>query len=248
MKRLLLSLLLVFSVGVSAETVEWLGGAYIGPLFKPTASLGDGTSRQISIPHGQGTLTWPNGRKYVGELKYGIIHGQGTVTLPDGMKYVGDFRDGIQHSHGSLTPPDSCNNNWRCSTYVGQFKNGKPNGLGTMILRDGTKYVGEFRDTRWHGQGTLTAPNGRKYVGEFRNYQFNGQGKETWPTGQIYVGEYKDGVPNGYGTMSFPDGSNYVGELKNGSYWRGTESDKNGNAIATYSVGKRQSKSVTRHG
>ena len=61
------------------------------------------------------------------------------------------------------------------------------------------------------------------------------------------MGEYKDGVPNGYGTMSFPDGRNYVGKLKNGSYWCGTEYDKNGNVIAIYSEGKRQGQGVTTH-
>ena len=42
--------------------------------------------------HGQGTFTYPDGKKYVGEYKDGKQHGQGAQTLPDGAKYVGEFK------------------------------------------------------------------------------------------------------------------------------------------------------------
>ena len=44
--------------------------------------------------HGQGTLTWSDGRKNVGEYKDGKRHGQGTSNFPDGRKYVGEYKDG----------------------------------------------------------------------------------------------------------------------------------------------------------
>ena len=57
--------------------------------------------------------------------------------------------------------------------YQGQVKDGKPNGLGILILSNGlSKYVGEWKDGEKHGQGT-----------------------ETWSFGRKYVGEYKDGLP-----------------------------------------------------
>ncbi len=34
--------------------------------------------------HGQGTYTFANGDKYVGEFKDDMIHGQGTQTFADG--------------------------------------------------------------------------------------------------------------------------------------------------------------------
>ena len=34
------------------------------------------------IPNGQGTHTWPDGKKYVGEWKEGKSHGQGILSLP----------------------------------------------------------------------------------------------------------------------------------------------------------------------
>jgi len=40
-------------------------------------------------------------------------------------------------------------------------------------------YVGEFKDGKRNGQGTLTKPNGDMYVGEFRDGNINGQGTYT---------------------------------------------------------------------
>ena len=43
----------------------------------------------------QGTYTWPDGTKYVGEFKSGNRTGQGTQTWPDGSKYEGEWKDNI---------------------------------------------------------------------------------------------------------------------------------------------------------
>jgi hypothetical protein len=43
---------------------------------------------------GQGTLTFTNGNKYVGEFKNDKFHGQGTFTFADGEKSIGEFKDG----------------------------------------------------------------------------------------------------------------------------------------------------------
>ena len=56
--------------------------------------------------HGQGTYTWPDGQKYVGEWKDDKRNGQGTHTWPDGQKYVGDYKDGKRNGQGTQTRPD----------------------------------------------------------------------------------------------------------------------------------------------
>ena len=89
--------------------------------------------------NGQGTETFENGYKYVGEFKNGKRHGQGTSTWASGQKHVGEFKDGL------------------------------PNGQGTQTFPNGYKYVGEFKDGLRHGQGTATWANGDKYVGEWKN-------------------------------------------------------------------------------
>ena len=39
--------------------------------------------------------------------------------------------------------------------YEGQYKDGKRNGLGTLIYANGAKYEGQFKDDKRHGQGTF---------------------------------------------------------------------------------------------
>ena len=76
--------------------------------------------------------------------------------------------------------------------YMGEIKNGKPDGRGIKLKPDGGKYVGEFKDGLPNGQGTETFSNGEKYIGEFKDGKFHGQGTKTWSDG-MYVGKYKDG-------------------------------------------------------
>ena len=80
MKRLLPILLLVFSVGVGAETIEYRDGTYTGELVN-------------GVLHGQGTYTHADGEKYVGEWRDGNWHGQGTETWGT-RKYIGEWRNG----------------------------------------------------------------------------------------------------------------------------------------------------------
>jgi len=102
--------------GTSYFDSEWneIGDKKIHPVYKGYTKNG--------LPNGQGTLTKPNGDKYVGEWKYGFPNGQGTMIWHDLVKYVGEF------------------------------KNGKRNGQGTFTLPDGRKYVGEYKDGKtWNG-------------------------------------------------------------------------------------------------
>ena len=47
--------------------------------------------------NGQGTYTWSDGCKYLGEYKDGRMNGQGTFTTGkwkyEGQKYVGEYKD-----------------------------------------------------------------------------------------------------------------------------------------------------------
>ena len=45
---------------------------------------------------GLGSLTHPDGRKYVGKFKDGKFDGQGTFTWSDGGEYVGSWKNGTR--------------------------------------------------------------------------------------------------------------------------------------------------------
>jgi hypothetical protein len=127
---------------------------------------------------------------------------------------------------------DSCEGNRTYGSgnrYVGEYRNGQRNGLGTYRFANGDKYVGEFKDDQPNGRGTFTLANGSKYVGEFKDGYQDGNGTYTYADGSRYVGKFEDGKRNGQGTLTFADGSKYVGEFKNNqASGRGTLTLANG--------------------
>ena len=79
-------------------------------------------------------------RKYLGEIKNGKPNGQGTITYPDGFKYLGKYNDGkLKNVWMIFTYPNG-------RKYVGEWKDGKRNGHGTITTTDGGKFVGEWRE------------------------------------------------------------------------------------------------------
>ena len=93
---------------------------------------------------------------------------------------------------GSYTSADG-------SKYVGEWKDGKPNGLGTYTIASGPnkgdKYVGEWKDDTRNGKGTFTSTDGSIYIGEFSDDKYNGAGKELDAMGNVMrQGYYVDGA------------------------------------------------------
>lgn len=57
--------------------------------------------------HGQGTFTWSDGRKYVGDYVNDKKEGHGVFTWPDGREYDGNWKNGKQHGDGKFKGKDS---------------------------------------------------------------------------------------------------------------------------------------------
>ena len=95
-----------------------------------------------------------------GGFKNGRYSGQGTETYPDGRKYIGEFKNGRYSGRGTETLPDG-------SKYVGEFKVRKRNGLGIETFSNGKKYVGEFKDSNYDGKGVLFEKNGEINSGDW---------------------------------------------------------------------------------
>ncbi|MEO7049998.1 MAG: hypothetical protein ABI091_32130 [Ferruginibacter sp.] len=103
--------------------------------------------------------------------------------------------------------------------YTGQFKDGKPEGKGTMKYDD-YSYTGNFRNGLEDGEGIITNKDGSK-----QNVQYNNGIKYTAAVVKLKEGEYKALHPqdvncisgdciNGFGTYLFPSGNKYTGNFK----------------------------------
>ena len=136
--------------------------------------------------------------------------------------------------------------------YIGEIKNGKPDGTGVLIHTLG-KYSGELKNGLRHGQGTYTYSSGEKYVGEWKNgHRWKGHGTYSLtgdyynctvikPTGLglenkckegKFVGEWKDGEFHGQGTLTWFDGRKFVGEFK--------DTKEHGQGTYTYKSGRKR--------
>jgi hypothetical protein len=56
-----------------------------------------------SVPHGYGTITFPNGNRYEGRWVNGKRTGFGKYFYSNGSRYEGEVQDGHLHGHGVLT-------------------------------------------------------------------------------------------------------------------------------------------------
>jgi len=89
---LTVSLTVVLAFGFSAET---------------TASSSDTVNK---------TLVWPDGTRYVGEVRDGKRWGKGTIFWNDGTRFVGTFANDLRNGPGTMILPDG-------SVYNGYFEN-----------------------------------------------------------------------------------------------------------------------------
>jgi hypothetical protein len=136
----------------------------------------------------EGTRITKDGVQYVGEFRGdGKQTGQGSVTSPDGFKYVGAFRDGRRNGEGTSIWPDG-------TKYVGEHRDDKPHGQGTGTFPNGDKYVGEHMNGERHGQGALTTRSGDTYTGAFKRNMKHGRGTVTYADGRPALqGDWAEG-------------------------------------------------------
>ena len=145
------------------------------------------------------SYTTDNGDKYIGEWGDRSLSKEGVFSSPNSNKFVEKF-----NGHGVATFKDQ-------HKFVGEFKDGKPHGKGTLFDSDGSMInqglwtdgifqFSAFQSVTYKGQGTYTYA-GNKYVGDWMNGMFNGQGTFILASGGKYVGEFKDNKYNGQGSL-----------------------------------------------
>jgi len=91
----------------------------------------DGDGRR----HGDGILSWPDGRQYSGEFRHGVFEGRAVMIWPDGRRYVGQYADNAKEGNGLFTWPDG-------RRYCGQWGLGKRHGKGLYTNAKGQARMG----------------------------------------------------------------------------------------------------------
>ncbi len=160
--------------------------------------------------NGEGTLSFSDDMKYIGEFQLGQFHGQGTL-LSYGDKYVGEFKEGNYHGDGILTYSNG-------DKYVGEFQLGQFHGQGTF-----TDSYGNVKEGRWSNnvfeivkvetknnestnvvaeneKNTIKVDDKKKTSLCQKGDCVNGEGTYIYENGNKYVGEWNDGLMHGQGT------------------------------------------------
>lgn len=131
-----------------------------------------------------GTMSWPKGAFYLGEVDNDQMEGRGCFVSENGLIYSGEFKNGKSEGFGT-----GIRTNFY---YVGDWKNGKMEGKGTILWKDGRKYVGEFKNMKCHGRGTIWFPDGCLFTGEFVDDDIDGEGTRYSPDGNMLTGKWKN--------------------------------------------------------
>lgn len=198
----------------SACALIWLGGTKLFRHPKSEIGFHQSFDRETSIPQGNALVGF-----YLAKLGYDVRTSLfATEAAPRTMKLLTDRNAGEAgiayqtldiEAGRRLDFADG-------SYYVGQHRNGQPNGIGTKYFKNGDVYTGEWKDGLRDGKGKMTFASGDRYEGNFREDKFQLYGNMTYTDGSSYDGTWQAGEPEGMGTFRYTDGSRYTGNWKDG--------------------------------
>ncbi len=149
--------------------------------------------------HGYGTMFYEDGSKYAGKWKNNKKNGTGTFYKVDGTAIGGSWANGkfqgreqeANHnntfeSHEAIATSEDtkdCNSGF-CDDERGSFTYG-----------DGSQWIGDFKDGLPEGTGTCYYSNGDKYVGEWKKHAPHGEGLMYYATGRVLGAVWDYGKP-----------------------------------------------------
>ena len=105
------------------------------------------------------------------------------LQLDDGSKYIGQVKNGVPEGKGIRYV-------YNGNIYEGDFKNGKMEGKGIYYWIDGERYDGEYRNNKREGKGIDYYSNGDRFEGDFRNDRREGKGIYYYSNGDREMGDY----------------------------------------------------------
>lgn len=162
--------------------------------------------------HGQGTMTYANNEKYTGDWRNNKKHGQGTFFKMDGRTLEGEW---INNKYQSIEENTSVIASTNTSTSDKNLRNCNntycDGGEGIYTYSDGSKYVGEFKDGNPQGYGTTYYLNGDKYVGQWHEHSPHGEGIYTYANKSTVAAIWSNGNPvRPLETLTSADESSFV--------------------------------------
>lgn len=148
--------------------------------------------------HGRAVIHFTSGKVYEVFYRNGVLV-EGVQSTDMYKSYSGEHNDiGQKHGYGKAVYLDG-------DTYVGNWKEGKPNGYGIYLWSDGNAfYQGQFLDGKWHGYGVIFKKGYSKYIGQWVKGKEDGQGIKYYigsfsneTNGCFYGGKFNRGFPVG---------------------------------------------------
>ncbi len=143
--------------GTPEQSGLWLHGMYQGKLLHFSGKVPD------RLPGNSiAKILFSDQTVYEGTLTHYEITGQGTMRFPNGDEYVGEVREGLPEGEGTYRFAASGD------AYRGKFRKGVPQGRGAYIFAGGDRYEGQFRNGMRHGKGVLHFADGTRIEGQWQ--------------------------------------------------------------------------------
>ena len=111
------------------------------------------------------TKTLYNGKIVKGMAVEGQIR-NGTIEFPNGDKYEGEIMGDMAYGEGRMNYANG-------DYYTGQFDQDVRSGYGELKMRKGNVYKGDFKNNLYDGEGEFKFKNGNYYVGKLLKLTFN---------------------------------------------------------------------------
>ena len=160
------------------------------------------------------------------------------IIYPNGDKYIGEIKDNQKNGKGILYY--NSKDEEKRFYYEGEWKNDKREGKGVIYWRNNDVYNGEWQDDFMEGKGIFYDDKGDIYDGCWKKNKREGKGNCSFMNGNKYEGDWVNNVIEGKGTLYFSNGNKYIGEFKNGKVeGKGVMFYENGEIeVGVYSKGK----------
>eukprot|EP01065_Artemidia_motanka_P051743 TRINITY_DN916_c4_g1_i1.p1 TRINITY_DN916_c4_g1~~TRINITY_DN916_c4_g1_i1.p1 ORF type:complete len:1045 (+),score=342.87 TRINITY_DN916_c4_g1_i1:62-3196(+) len=148
-----------------------------------------------------GRMSWYDGVEYQGTFVDNVASGTGTLAYPNGDTYVGEVQGGLRHGRGEHRCKQSG------SSYTGSWWRGQKHGRGVMKYAHGGLYDGEWMHGHKHGKGKMIYASGSEYDGDWVRDVREGEGTMTWRHEGVatakFQGSWKAGRAEGEGSQVY---------------------------------------------